>query len=27
MVAFWFLDLTPVEVERLLASAQARIGR
>ena len=27
MVAFWFLDLTPVEVERLLASAHARIGR
>lgn len=27
MAAFWFLDLTPVEVERLLASAHARIGR
>ena len=26
-VAFWFLDLTPAEVERLLARAQARTGR
>jgi CheY-like chemotaxis protein len=27
MVAFWFLDLTPLEVERLLARAQSRIVR
>jgi hypothetical protein len=27
MVAFWFLDLTPVEVERLRASTHARIDR
>jgi CheY-like chemotaxis protein len=26
-VAFWFLDLTPAEVERLLARAQARLPR
>ena len=27
MVAFWFLDLTPAEVDRLLARAQFRPGR
>jgi CheY-like chemotaxis protein len=27
MVAFWFLDLTPAEVERLLAHAQSRTVR
>ncbi len=27
MVAFWFLDLTPTEVERLLARAQSRPAR
>jgi CheY-like chemotaxis protein len=27
MVAFWFLDLTPSEVERLLARAQAKTAR
>jgi CheY-like chemotaxis protein len=27
MVACWFLDLTPAEIERLLAHAQARLNR